>query len=287
ARLLRAWEIVSAVLPTTRWEDFLYYWLIINTRCFYYDGNLVGHSDARSHGKPSDDNDAIAMMPFADYFNHNSDRGCKACFDGLEYTFVTTKPHGKSFPRCMCSPVDGSVNIDHCEAKGDEIFVSYGDHPNDFLWAEYGFFLDENPSDLLYLDDIILQDLGEEEMDDLDQFQYLGNYQLFPSEVCYRTEMAACRTYMSSVDWSNYASGLSSRGVDDKRTAKTVRRWIGKYIQESELALKELRAELEDTGNAVNPMLAQISGWRDKVAVCMKRWDQIKVLCEQTLKEYS
>lgn len=77
-RLLRTWDFVSAALPDADWDTFLYYWLIINTRCFYYDGSMAGEGDPRSQGKSLDDNDSIAMMPFADYFNHTNKPVCIA-----------------------------------------------------------------------------------------------------------------------------------------------------------------------------------------------------------------
>lgn len=61
-RLRHAWEQVLSVFPKTEWKTFAYYWLMINSRSFYYI----------SPGKdePEDWNDAIAMVPYADYFNH-------------------------------------------------------------------------------------------------------------------------------------------------------------------------------------------------------------------------
>lgn len=62
-RLQDAWKTVVSVLPDTSWELFSYHWLILNTRSFYYVS--PGKSE------PEDWNDAIALVPFADYFNHD------------------------------------------------------------------------------------------------------------------------------------------------------------------------------------------------------------------------
>lgn len=64
-RLKDAWTNVLKVYPETEWKTFAYYWCIINSRSFYYV----------SPGKdePEDWNDAIGMVPFADYFNHVDD----------------------------------------------------------------------------------------------------------------------------------------------------------------------------------------------------------------------
>lgn len=58
-----AWEKVVAVFPETDWEAFSYHWLIVNTRSFFY---LMPGEE-----QPEDRNDAMALLPFADYFNHS------------------------------------------------------------------------------------------------------------------------------------------------------------------------------------------------------------------------
>lgn len=57
-----AWSSVISVFPETNRDAFAYNWSVINSRSFYYV----------SPGKspPADWNDALGMVPFADYFNH-------------------------------------------------------------------------------------------------------------------------------------------------------------------------------------------------------------------------
>lgn len=62
-RLRKAWADVTAALPDTDWRSFSYHWLILNTRSFYWVG--------AGQEPPEDRNDAMAMLPFADYFNHS------------------------------------------------------------------------------------------------------------------------------------------------------------------------------------------------------------------------
>ncbi|KAI5306701.1 hypothetical protein KEM56_007554 [Ascosphaera pollenicola] len=282
SRLLRSRDSVLAAIPHADWETFLYYWLIINTRCFYYDGSMVGEGDPRSQGKSLDDNDSIAMMPFADYFNHTNKPGCKAQFDGQHYTFLTTKRHGMIDSQISVKRRHAQVLIElHDAAKGDELFVSYGQHPNDFLWAEYGFFLDENSSDVLYLDDIILNDLSQADIEELEGWQYLGNYQLFAGEVCYRTEMAACLKYMPRDDWRAYVYGENTKSADERKTAQVIKEWICKYLEECEAALKALTSQGH---NVDRPKTEADVDFRAEL--CIKRWKQIKDLCRKTLEAY-
>jgi hypothetical protein len=62
--------------------------------------------------------------------------------------------------------------------------MSYGPHPNDFLLTEYGFYLDGNESEVLYLDDIIFQDLSPDLHEELNYQQYYGYAQEFAASPC-------------------------------------------------------------------------------------------------------
>ncbi|PYH65303.1 uncharacterized protein BO88DRAFT_407932 [Aspergillus vadensis CBS 113365] len=238
-RLRKAWDIVVRVFPETDKDLFTYHWVIVNTRSFFY---LLPGAEM-----PEDRNDAMALVPFADYFNH-SDVACNVKFDGEEYVFRAAKEYN----------------------EGEEIYMSYGPHSNDFLFTEYGFYLDTNASETLYLDEIILQDLSASKQEELEFHQYYGNYQLTSDGVCYRTEIAAGLTYMPLRLWQDYVLGYSTDGVDEKMSAAVIRGWIGVYIKEADEAVARLEdlyiAQTEDQG---------------VVRMLLKRWRQIKTLCEE------
>ncbi|RAH75529.1 uncharacterized protein BO66DRAFT_310466 [Aspergillus aculeatinus CBS 121060] len=253
-RLRRDWDMVAAVFPNTDWDQFSYHWLIVNTRSFFY---LVPGQEP-----PEDRNDAMALLPFADYFNH-SDVACNVKFDGLHYVFRAAREYD----------------------EGDEIYMSYGPHPNDFLFTEYGFYLEENESETLYLDAIIFKDLGPKLQEELDFHQYLGyitvanpgptrNYQLTAGGVCYRTEIAAAITYMTPKDWQDHVLGYSSQSVDERRSAKVVQNWIGAYIEEADTAIRYLESVLSGKSDQFHP---------EKVQMLLNRWRQIRRLCFQAL----
>ncbi|KAL4924917.1 uncharacterized protein BDV17DRAFT_202253 [Aspergillus undulatus] len=246
-RLRQAWESVFAVFPDANWETYSYYWLIVNTRSFHY---LMPGQEP-----PEDRNDAMALLPFADYFNH-SDVTCNVKFDGHEYVFRAAKAY----------------------EAGDEIFMSYGPHPNDFLLTEYGFYLNDNESETLYLDDLVFQDIGPSLQEELELQQYLGNYQVTAAGVCYRTEIAACIKYMPLEDWRNYVLGYSTRGVDAKKSEGVIRGWIRTYVEEVESVIQEL-------GNVGSSQIGQ--DHQDKVQMLLRRWWQIKDLCRVALETVS
>ena len=70
------WNIVSRIFPDKFWEDYAYYWLIVNTRSFYFE-----LPDATNTPQA----DRMVMCPFVDYFNHN-DHGVspQRLVDGIE-----------------------------------------------------------------------------------------------------------------------------------------------------------------------------------------------------------
>ncbi|OKL63442.1 hypothetical protein UA08_01982 [Talaromyces atroroseus] len=183
-RLRDAWHDVLAVFPDTNWETFAYYWLIINTRSFYY---LMPGQE-----RPEDTNEAMALVPFADYFNHIDNAECDVNFDGQTYTFRATKVYSQSQSLLLFYLYE-LIPVPPVE-KGEEVYMSYGPHPNDFLFIECilailpspsasnadkiikkdGFFLEENESDALYLDDIIFKDFTAAEKEELIFERYYG-----------------------------------------------------------------------------------------------------------------
>ena len=101
-RLQTAFKAVKAAFPDTDFETFIYYWVVANTRCFHYT--------PPDEQPPEDKNDAMALCPFADYFNHSEDgvsrtpylvrRRCSNCvkcevaYDSNRYTFTATRDYG-------------------------------------------------------------------------------------------------------------------------------------------------------------------------------------------------
>ncbi|RAL10564.1 uncharacterized protein BO97DRAFT_393889 [Aspergillus homomorphus CBS 101889] len=242
-RLRRDWDIVISAFPNTEWERFSYHWLIVNTRSFYY---LLPGQEA-----PEDRNDAMALLPFADYFNH-SDVACNVKFDGQNYVFRAAKEYD----------------------EGEEIYMSYGPHPNDFLFTEYGFYLEENESETLYLDTIIFKDVDPALQEELEFHQYLGNYQLTASGVCYRTEIAASMTYMTLKDWQNHVLGYSMKGVDEEKSASVIRNWINTYIGEADTTIRHLESLPSAGDDQLRPEMAQM---------LLTRWKQIRHICLRAL----
>ncbi|RDW79257.1 uncharacterized protein DSM5745_06109 [Aspergillus mulundensis] len=237
-RLLDTWDAVRSVFPETDWKSFAYNWAIINSRSFYY----------LSPGKeePTDWNDAIGMVPFADYFNHADDAACEVTFDGDMYRFQASRRY----------------------EKGEEVYMSYGAHSNDFLLVEYGFCPDQNPSDGVYLDDIILPELTRSERKELAEREHFGNYEITASGADSSTMAAASIKYMSRSQWRDHVDGASDRGFDASKTASVVRGWIEIYQRECNVTITSLEELLKSEKE------------KEKVALTLARWKQIQRLCE-------
>ncbi|KAF9888406.1 hypothetical protein FE257_008684 [Aspergillus nanangensis] len=240
-RLRDAWESVVSVFPETDWDNFSFHWLIVNTRSFHY---LMPGQEP-----PEDRNDAMALLPFADYFNH-SDVACNVNFDGKEYVFKTTKSY----------------------EEGEEIYMSYGPHPNDFLLTEYGFYLDENESEVIYLDDIIFKEIPGHYQEELNFQQYYGNYEVTTTGACYRTEIAACISYMELEDWRNYVLGHSVKGVNADRTVSVIKKWIKTYADEARATTSLLKLAASSEEGSKN---------QKKLETLLRRWEQIEDLCSK------
>ncbi|KAL9126595.1 MAG: hypothetical protein Q9217_004387 [Psora testacea] len=80
-KLQKDWKIVSRVFPDSPFCDFVYYWLMVNTRCFYYEmpgeGNVPSVDDClltQSHGDLITDGFSLEKnrwdsLPLDDFFN--------------------------------------------------------------------------------------------------------------------------------------------------------------------------------------------------------------------------
>ncbi|KAL4750516.1 hypothetical protein BDW72DRAFT_213384 [Aspergillus terricola var. indicus] len=241
-RLRDTYYAIRSVFPETNWKDVAYNWAIINSRSFYYV--------SPGKNEPSDWNDAVGMVPFADYFNHRDDASCEVTFDGANYIFRAGRPY----------------------EKGEEIYMSYGPHSNDFLLVEYGFYLDDNPSDGVYLDNIILPELTRFEKKELAGKECLGNYEITASGADLNTMAAASIKYMSRQKWRDYVAGVSEQGFDASKTAGIIRGWIEVYLRECTSTI----------GSLVE--VSKSEKEKDRVDLILSRWKQIHRLCQRAVE---
>ncbi|KAK3172786.1 hypothetical protein OEA41_006111 [Lepraria neglecta] len=244
-RMKADWKIVSKIFPTKTLEEYTYYWLVVNTRSFYFE--VPGTTDFAHE-------DRMVLCPFVDYFNHN-DHGCDVVFDESGYTVIS----------------------DRAYAVGEEIQTSYGSHSNDFLLCEYGFILENNKFDYLPLDDFFSgkQVISPGQFLTAKHFLNLyayRNYTLNSEGVCFRTQVAIRRQIMSTCHWKKFMAGTFE---DDEKTRvytgiELHNRILSRYEDEADEALKHL----EKIGDAIPAGVKE---------VLTRRWRQIRDLVRQAM----
>ncbi|PLN79104.1 ribosomal N-lysine methyltransferase [Aspergillus taichungensis] len=250
-RFRNSWEYVVSAFPETDPDAFAYYYHIVNSRSFYYVSS-IGE-------EPEDWNDAVGMVPFADYFNHADDAPCDVRFDGKKYTFTAKKQH----------------------EKGEEIYMSYGAHSNDFLLVEYGFCLDNNESDSIFLDDIVFRELTIPQKKELASQGLFGNYEVTSEGPTPSVEAAACLKYMRKGPWETYIRDRT--GSDPPTTARIIHGWIETYLKECTSTIGIIESLLDQTklsSSGSTPEFGSEQWEQERLAMLLSRWRQIERLCE-------
>jgi hypothetical protein len=228
------------------YEEYLHSWCLVNTRTFYYTSPLT----SKKRPAPKNVDDCMALLPFGDYFNHSSHPTASASYTKSNYKFNTLSPI----------------------RKGEEIYISYGSHSNDFLLTEYGFIMNENEDDSVSLDGVIIPLLDEAQKKRLEEERFLGIYVLdsMTKEVCHRTQVALRMICMKEAKWKRFVNGADSGEKDQKVV--------------DELLLTVLKG-LEDNAEEMDKKISE-SG-REQVEqtdVLRRRWMQIRAIVKGAME---
>jgi hypothetical protein len=151
AKFDKDWKKSKDVIKGDAFYLFRYYWLVVNTRCFYWEHNEWPPRKPGKRKRNLTAEDNMALAPFVDYFNH-ANEGC-----------IYTSNAGGCWITC---------NRDY--ATGEEVTFCYGTHNNDYLLVEYGFILPDNKHDCIILDHVILPELTDPQQELLQEYNYLG-----------------------------------------------------------------------------------------------------------------
>jgi hypothetical protein len=84
---------------------------------------------------------------------------------------------------------------------------------------------------------------------------------------------------MKEEDWRDHVLEGQSQGFDESLSEATIKRWILAYAAEADAGITALQKALE-----VNTVVQQHGS---KVEILLKRWKQIKELCEHAAKTVS
>jgi hypothetical protein len=220
-KLEKDWNDLRTYIPSISKELFLYTWLIVNTRTFYWEYPDLPNSHPRlpKKRKQLTADDCYAMCPFMDYFNH-SDVGCTPQSDSKGY----------------------SVTADREYKAGEEVFVSYGPHTNDFLLVEYGFILDNNQNDSIPLDHLLLPLLNDVQVDALKEDGFHGSYTLFNKDptICHRTQAVLRLLLLDNRRYSAFIGGDDDGSKEQVRVNDYLAGVLMKYSRQIIDILEEL-----------------------------------------------
>jgi hypothetical protein len=268
-KLEKDWNDLRTYIPSVSKDLFTYTWLIVNTRTFYWDYPDLSGAHPRlpkKRGQLTAD-DCYAMCPFMDYFNH-SDVGCDPQSDSKGY----------------------SVSADRDYKAGEEVFVSYGPHTNDFLLVEYGFILDKNKNDSIPLDHLILPLLSDEQADALTEDGFHGNYTLSMGEptICHRTQAVLRLLLLDNKRYSIFVGGDDDGSRDQSRVNQYLAEILQKYsrkiidiLEELEQLQVEVEVEVENGDDKHHGQSGTTRSEKGRVKAehkdaLLRRWKQIR-----------
>ncbi|KAK2592197.1 hypothetical protein QQS21_010116 [Conoideocrella luteorostrata] len=227
------WDMYRQAFPTSIMQDFMHAWFLVSTRSFY-------HETCQTSLYPW--HDRLALLPMADLFNHAA-TGCHVCYSSEHYTITTDREY----------------------LNGEEVHISYGDHSNDFLLAEYGFILPDNSHDRVCINDLILGELQAEQRAFLKDKGALGDFMLsVQSQPCSRTKVAL--------------QLLCDTVTNDKLDSCHTRSGTDLYLPQ---LLTKFLDEIQDIKKAI---LGNIAGNSTQQSLLMQRWNQIEVIVKQTIE---
>lgn len=173
-RLSEHWSAFSAAFPDVSFIHYTRAWILVNSRTFLHETPDTGSYPWE---------DRLALLPIADLFNHADESSCGVSFSTDWYAITTRRSH----------------------AEGEELYISYGDHTNDFLLVEYGFIMDENASDKFCLDEAALPRLRDSQTQALSRRHLLGDYMIRQSDgPCPRTKIVmAILSFEDNAGWES------------------------------------------------------------------------------------
>ncbi|KAK5071293.1 hypothetical protein LTR64_007796 [Lithohypha guttulata] len=286
--------------------NFLHAWCLVNTRCFYYFSPATSTLSKKSKLKskpPSDPNEAMALCPFMDLFNHRAPPPSIDVFGS--HTETSTS---QALPCKVKSTAAGfTVTTTSSTLADTEVLLSYGAHTNDTLWSEYGFLLPSatNTSDSICLDEIVLESMTSLDRTTLEEHGYLKNYILHnDGSICYRTEMASWLLVLGRQKWAKVvAEGLDPEDScttpnGKERHEEYLHKWLNKVTHAAEQNIKVLNQLAEEKLlQSFKTMSIVASSYpesdedslrlaRQRRDMCLLRWEQIKSMASRGINKF-
>lgn len=84
---------------------------------------------------------------------------------------------------------------------------------------------------------------------------------------------------MKEEDWRNHVLEGQSQGLDESQSEATIKRWILTYAAEADATIAALQKAME--------LNTTVQAHRPKAEMLLRRWRQIKDLCDHATKTIS
>lgn len=166
-----------------QFNKFLHIYFIINSRCLYCEIPLKKKSSDRIISN-------FTMVPLVDFLNHS------VTID--KYCYPELQPFQKDGIAGVGQFMIRVGNYEY-HKQGEQIYLNYGPHSNDFLLNEYGFVVNDNQWDFIDITQELWSLLensssNKDELDSITKFlrenDYWGDYTINKDEISYRTMVA-------------------------------------------------------------------------------------------------
>lgn len=153
--------------------------------------------------------------------------------------------------------------------SGEEVSISYGNHSNDFLLAEYGFVIPGvgNEWDEVRLDDMLEGLFSEEKKAVLKERKYWGKWVLDREGPCYRTRVAVGLVRTGVGRWERMVDGGGESKEED------VQELLGRVLREY---IEVVKGKIEAVEKATE-------GVESQKEMLSERWKQIAALIQKYL----
>jgi hypothetical protein len=227
ARISSDREAVSTILSLSNVpfveSRFLRAWFAVNTRCVSLDGTW-------------------ALAPFLDLLNHSPTVRTTVVVDHQERCFklVTEVPF----------------------RKYDQVFIHYGPHSNSKLWIEYGFFVPDNPFELIEFDEKQVTELLCRALDiKKSGSMYSSTSPINGPLTFYRGEGPSCAVFELVESFVRKVGG----GRNDEKSSRLV-----------ELLIREIRmAKISSLNGQISVLESNARAFSGPIVFILREWVKI------------
>ncbi|AET39238.1 protein-lysine N-methyltransferase Ecym_4161 [Eremothecium cymbalariae DBVPG len=153
-----------------QYRYFLHIYFVINSRCLYTEVPLKKSAT-----------DKFTMVPFVDFMNHTP-KADMHCYPSVDESKKHPFAIGKFSIKC---------GRHEYNFPGDQIFLNYGAHSNDFLLSEYGFTVKDNEWDFIDISEIVMALIeSPKQKEYLVEQGYWGDYTISKTDISFRLLVA-------------------------------------------------------------------------------------------------